>query len=121
MRLLGYEEAIRSGVEVVGAKALNLARLARYGFAVPEGFVVPAEVYRQRLGEISHDRRSDLEAVRDLLRNGSLHGPSARSIEARLEELGWSKTPLAVRSSAVGEDGTLRSFAGIHASRLHVL
>ena len=67
---------------VCGRKAFNLSLLAGAGFAVPPGFVIPA-------------------------------GAAVEKVEAELAaafgELGGSA---AVRSSAVGEDGAKRSFAG---------
>ncbi|NQW17837.1 MAG: hypothetical protein HQ478_10180, partial [Chloroflexi bacterium] len=35
--------------EIVGGKGHGLHRLESWGFQVPEGFVVPADVYRQEL------------------------------------------------------------------------
>jgi pyruvate,water dikinase len=39
---LNWQEAYEAGAEVCGGKGYNLARLARYGFRVPRGFVLPA-------------------------------------------------------------------------------
>src|ERR1035441_9422904 len=39
---LNWQEAYQAGAEVCGGKGYNLARLARYGFRVPRGFVLPA-------------------------------------------------------------------------------
>lgn len=72
-----------SDPEIIGRKAFNLALLARSGFRVPRGFVVPA-------GARPEDLDGELEAV--------------------FAELG---APLAaVRSSAASEDGVKTSFAG---------
>ncbi|OGR74965.1 MAG: hypothetical protein A2X32_10635 [Elusimicrobia bacterium GWC2_64_44] len=72
-----------SDLEVMGRKAFNLALLARSGFKVPRGFVVPAGT-----------RPEDLDG----------------GLEAAFEGLG---APLAaVRSSAAAEDGVNASFAG---------
>lgn len=40
--LLSWQEAFEAGPSVCGGKAYNLARLARYGFRVPRGGVLPA-------------------------------------------------------------------------------
>src|ERR1022692_1326548 len=39
---LNWQEAYQAGTAVCGGKGYNLARLARYGFRVPRGFVLPA-------------------------------------------------------------------------------
>lgn len=72
-----------SDPEVYGRKAFNLALLARSGFLVPRGFVIPAGT-----------RPEDLDG----------------SLAAAFSQLG---APLAaVRSSAAAEDGPVSSFAG---------
>src|SRR6478672_7398964 len=68
-----------------GGKALGLAELTRLGYAVPTGFVI---------GQASLSPLPD--AVTDRF--------------ARMQETGGS--PVAVRSSATGEDGAEQSFAG---------
>src|SRR5688572_25864524 len=45
--LLNWPQAFDAGVLVCGGKGYHLARLQRYGFPVPVGGVVVAEVYRQ--------------------------------------------------------------------------
>jgi rifampicin phosphotransferase len=40
--ILNWQEAYEAGVPVCGGKGYNLARLARYGFRVPRGGVLPA-------------------------------------------------------------------------------
>jgi phosphoenolpyruvate synthase/pyruvate phosphate dikinase len=39
---LNWQEAYQAGAAVCGGKGYNLARLARYGFRVPRGFVLSA-------------------------------------------------------------------------------
>ena len=39
---LSWQEAYQAGAAVCGGKGYNLARLVRYGFPVPRGFVLPA-------------------------------------------------------------------------------
>lgn len=43
--ILNYELACDAGVDGVGGKAWNMARMARWGFVVPIGFVVSTQVY----------------------------------------------------------------------------
>lgn len=84
----------------VGGKAAGLAQLLEGGFVVPDGVVLPAE----------------------LLARWDLGAPAppevAEVVEAAVGTLGAG--PFAVRSSAVGEDGTDASYAGVFESILDV-
>ena len=87
----------------LGGKATNLVKLARAGFPVPRWFAVSTTAYREarqeRRGEVLADLTQAYEAS---FRNGD------------------SYTPVAVRSSAVGEDGVISSFAGQMKTFLYV-
>ncbi|HEY1621160.1 MAG TPA: PEP/pyruvate-binding domain-containing protein [Streptosporangiaceae bacterium] len=80
----------------VGGKAAVLGELAAAGFPVPPGFAVTTAAAAAR-------------AVPDAL---------AAELAEALARLGGG--PVAVRSSAVGEDGALASFAGMYATVLNV-
>ena len=63
--ILNWQQAYEAGVLTCGGKGYHLAKLHRYGFPVPDGGVVVADIYRQlitrqRLPEAS--RRSALRA-----------------------------------------------------------
>jgi pyruvate,water dikinase len=79
----------------VGGKAAALGLLTRAGLPVPAGFCVTVEA----LSKLESQQVED-------------------AIASALAELGTSA--VAVRSSAVGEDGATASFAGAHLSRLNV-
>ncbi|MBT9522073.1 MAG: phosphoenolpyruvate-utilizing protein [Dechloromonas sp.] len=86
----------------VGGKAWQLARLRCFGLPVPEFVVIPA----------AHSLRRHEAAP---------PGELMAALVAEIARRGWQGRPLAVRSSAVGEDGGKASFAGIYRSCLNVL
>lgn len=77
----------------VGGKALGLARLARAGLPVPEGFCIGTTAQRRILSAIP-----------------STDAELAAAVEAAYRQLGEGM--VAVRSSATSEDGAITSFAG---------
>ncbi|MBM3271365.1 MAG: hypothetical protein FJZ01_27330, partial [Candidatus Sericytochromatia bacterium] len=87
----------------LGGKGANLARLARAGMPVPRWIAASTEAYRAA-------RTGDREAVLAEL---------CAAYEAEFRS-GDRFVPVAVRSSAVGEDGALSSFAGQMKSYLYV-
>ncbi len=136
--LIDWEQAAAAGIAACGGKGWNLARLARYGFPVPRGGVLVAEAYRQLLdrclmgGEAAWLRTLYAESVMDSgvsrelesLRRRILNTPLPEGVEGALvtflDEQRLLSASLAVRSSAVAEDGEHYSFAGIHESVLNV-
>lgn len=79
-----------------GAKAANLGHALGHGLAVPPGV-----------------------ALSWALVEGAAHG-DARCVRSVVEAWSSLGAPVAVRSSAVGEDSVQASFAGQHSSRLNV-
>ncbi len=124
---------------LVGGKAAKLAQLARAGFRVPPGFLITALAYETFVKEAGLDRavrmelgRKPLESMRwEELWDAALRIRSAflaapippavgEAIRAAVRGLGPDR-PLAVRSSAPGEDSAQRSFAGLHESVVGVV
>ena len=100
----------------IGGKAHSLATLSALaarpdsGFAVPRWFAIRALAFERLVRAASRDS-PDPEASREALR-GAEPPPALRaSVRRGLEELSPGAR-VAVRSSAVGEDGALASFAG---------
>lgn len=96
--LLNLKDAARA---TCGGKAHTLGTLLRAGLGVPDGVVVPFEIYRAAIT----DRSGATEALRD-------------EIVCFLETFG--DAPMAVRSSANSEDTSGASAAGQHDSVLGV-
>jgi pyruvate,water dikinase len=87
--------------DLVGGKARGFDTIARAGLAAPDGFVVTASVH---------------EAAR--LDGGDVPSDVAAEIARAVSAIG--DVPLAVRSSARGEDGADSSHAGQYLTRLGV-
>lgn len=126
--------------DLAGGKAANLARAAAAGARVPDGFVVTTNAFRYFLEAAALRpkidrllRRVDLArpaelaeaaaALRELLLAAPLPDevaePLARAAKALARGADGAPRKLAVRSSAVAEDGRA-SFAGQYESRLDV-
>lgn len=122
----------------IGGKGASLSELFAGGYSVPVGFAVCADAYR-RFEEAS-GLSAKIPAILDGLdyRNAAALKSATSQIESVLaetplpeevaEEAAAAYTELAsmsgeasaVRSSAVGEDGTQASFAGLYESYLNV-
>ena len=85
---------------LIGGKASGFAVIARAGLPAPDGFVITTAAHRTAAG------------------CGRIPGDVARDIAALVEAMG--DHPLAVRSSATGEDGAEHSHAGQYLTRLGV-
>lgn len=144
--IVPLEEATGRGA-LVGDKASRLAQLGALGLPVPRGFVLTPAVYARaaqaagllpllrhaerqvRAGDRSRARAAAAEAasaVRTLSFDGGLRRSIGRSYRALvgaplLAGAEDCHAPLvAVRSSAVGEDGAHHSHAGQYESRLNL-
>ena len=85
---------------IFGGKAAALARALGAGFPVPTGIVIESKI---------------AEAI--------VHDPVSRyseEIQAEMDALGLPGPTWAVRSSAIDEDGSSASFAGLHLTQLNV-
>lgn len=102
-----------------GPKAAGLARLCALGFPVPDGFCIDAGACDTHLASLeltppAFDQvdRVTLPAFRAAVIEAALDPDLAREISRAADNLG--RGPLAVRSSALEEDGANLSFAGQH-------
>jgi len=120
----------------VGGKGASLNRLIRAGFRVPAGFCLTTDAFETQVRSLpgaaairSDPSRLGDDSIRatvvDALLASPLAEPLADAIRPALDRLagealgGDGRTPrLAVRSSAVAEDGAGASFAGLHDTEL---
>ena len=126
------------GSDLLGGKAASIDRLARLGVATPPGFCITTDAFRRELLD-GPMREAAARALANLPDEGArrtlvalatdavLSGKFGSALEAALDRLDRAAfrgvhqpTSLAVRSSAVGEDGALSSFAGMHDTELGV-
>lgn len=110
----------------VGAKAATLGELAHHGFDVPEGFAIGLEAYQTFVQSVpglegtiaALERAQPAEAARTLATafRGTLPDTLEQAVREAYQELGRRlgqiDPPVAVRSSAVGEDDVQSSYAG---------
>jgi pyruvate,water dikinase len=132
--LIPFDAAGQWGEQLVGGKAAKLEQLRRADFAVPRGFCLTTWAYeafvkdtrisaaiRMELGRKSLDnmRWEELWDAALRIRASFLSQPLSELLRETLAEglrVFDASTPLAVRSSAIGEDSAGRSFAGLHDS-----
>ncbi|MFO0219429.1 MAG: PEP/pyruvate-binding domain-containing protein [Planctomycetota bacterium] len=123
--------------QTVGGKAARLWELARDYAAIPRFMVIQSDWFEEFLADAGlgdwlaeslatlpttpHDRVEAIAArVQARLLQTELPVAMCQSLEQAQREFFSPGTPLAVRSSIVGEDSTEHSFAGIHDSILGV-
>jgi phosphohistidine swiveling domain-containing protein len=122
----------------VGGKAFALGAMVRHGLPVPPAVVVGPDAYRQYMTETGLGERILLELarkrfedlrweemwdaalrIRSMFLNTALPGSLREELTRELAP-GWGETPVVVRSSALDEDASGSSFAGLHESYVNV-
>ena len=127
--IVGLDSPEAVDTSKVGGKGSGLGRLTSFGFDVPNGFVISNDAFEEVLKAAGIDNAvmsqmissypatyTNIRSVSARLRDQILHAPFPESLEFELrrkvQELG-SKT-FVVRSSALDEDGSGNSFAGMN-------
>ena len=95
----------------VGGKALNLGKLTRAGFRVPQGFCVTTDAYRISVRGLSEQNESSIKDI-------ELPPELVTAVRTAREQL--QTATIAVRSSATSEDLAEASFAGQQDTFLNV-
>jgi pyruvate,water dikinase len=130
---LPLEDSRAEDLSRAGGKGMNLARLTRAGFAVPRGFVIPAEAIAAQQARLRERVEALLETgggideasgkIQDAVLAEPVHEELAAAIRGAYRELMrrcGDGTLVAVRSSAIAEDLAGASFAGQHDTVLGV-
>lgn len=107
-------------VTFAGGKGAMLARLWQAGLPVPPGCVVTPATLTTYLAAQPQPLPSTDEAIHDTLECGVLPTALQDALQAVLAHLRPSPSGWAVRSSAVAEDSTTASYAGIYDSFLNL-
>jgi rifampicin phosphotransferase len=123
-------------LDQVGGKGLNLVKLSRAGFSVPNGFLVPTQCYhdfivengldvyiQERLAQADLTSPEALQSLSGEIRAQFGQGSVPQAIDSALE-IAWpwlGAHPVAVRSSATAEDLPDMSFAGQQDTFLNVI
>ncbi|MFN2245205.1 MAG: PEP/pyruvate-binding domain-containing protein [Anaerolineae bacterium] len=103
--------------QATGGKGANLARLTRYGFQVPPGFVITTYAFRELdldvgpevFGKEGSPSQAELVRLHDRVMTTPMPSRMQQRIQRSYRKLG---DRVAVRSSMVGEDSSGASFAG---------
>lgn len=106
----------------LGGKAHSLNHLIQAGLPVPPAFCITAQAYRQFIEFAVPGAQLDTGApgnVRDMILSAAIPAPLDLAIRHACKQLGDGAS-LAVRSSALEEDGLTHSFAGQYDTYLHV-
>jgi pyruvate,water dikinase len=117
------------GAERLGGKGASLDRLGKLGFRVPPGFCLTTTAFRTQLAStvdtaLEATGAVDVAAVADGLGRVPLTpvvaDALARAVDRLVDEVAAAgfEPRFAVRSSAVGEDGSVASYAGLHETEL---
>ncbi|MFG1798059.1 phosphoenolpyruvate synthase [Nocardia sp. NPDC049149] len=134
----GFGELRLADADKAGGKGANLGELVAATLPVPPGFVILRSCYDELITEGPHGTELDrlhteaLQAsadgprvaelcrrMRELVHKATIDGAVRDSVLSAYHALGEDAT-VAVRSSAIGEDGATSSFAGMNISRTNV-
>lgn len=131
--LLWIDDLGEGCISKAGAKIARLGELRRMGVRVPEGFVVTTEAFQRFFDEsgvaskvervlarLDHNDDAEVAAASRRIRNAIEDAPMSPVLGEQIldayEELSYRRRdlniPVAVRSSATGEDAADASFAG---------
>lgn len=136
--VLRLQEIDDTSGPIVGGKAIALARMARMGLVVPKAICVGAQVYDRFVDTTGLRARIVMEyerkpfdqmrweeiwdtalRIQNLFINTSFTSDMAAALRAEIGSE-FNRVPVVVRSSALGEDSSKTSFAGLHESFVNI-
>jgi pyruvate, water dikinase len=134
--VIAFADLPADSVAIAGGKGASLARMSHAGLPVPAGFVISAHAFHNFLDAVGgidvirqvtdtldvHDSAAVEEAatrIRGLITDSPMPAALAAAISSAYQSLAGSG-PVAVRSSAVSEDGSAASFAGQQETFLNI-
>jgi phosphoenolpyruvate synthase/pyruvate phosphate dikinase len=110
--VLSLSNSLCADTRRTGGKAAELSRLLQEGLPVPAAYVVTAEAFHAHIPDANPGDPPIRPELNEAL--------SATLAEVSAELCNTPEDYLAVRSSALGEDGVEHSFAGQHATYYYV-
>ncbi len=141
--VVALDDLSRADQGTAGGKGANLGQLRRAGAPVPDGFVVTAAAYLAAMdaARVRDGLRAAFDRAREQADDTDVLATAAADLRARVRAAGLdpatrdavataladleardpSGGPVAVRSSALSEDGPGASFAGMHDSYVDVV
>jgi pyruvate,water dikinase len=116
-KLIEWLGSATGGAEALGGKGASLDALCRLGFQVPPGFCLTTAAFR---GQFANPGGAADRAVDSL--DTEVAAALAGAIDRLVSIVGDAgfEPRFAVRSSAIGEDGSAASYAGLHETELDV-
>ncbi|MET3291098.1 UNVERIFIED_CONTAM: pyruvate,water dikinase [Brevibacillus sp. OAP136] len=121
MYTVSLEAAFREQKDRIGSKALQLSRLMREHFYIPDGFVITAEALAHFLDVHRMANSADFQDRTERFLQTAIPDEIRAEIAAAYRRLtGSTGCSVAVRSSASAEDLQEASFAGQYETILHV-
>jgi rifampicin phosphotransferase len=138
--LVEWPGRLESGADAVGGKAMSLDRLARFGFRIPPGFCLTTAAFEAQIESLPgnasmlralttadgpESEAGAAAALTTAITSARLDGGVAEELSIALRQIDelavrttGAAARLAVRSSALGEDGSTASYAGLHETEL---
>jgi pyruvate,water dikinase len=106
----------------LGGKGASVDRLAKLGFRVPPGFCLTTAAFRAQLGSAAGPgAAASLTADALVAEVAAALGNAVERLSGEVREALEGAPRFAVRSSAIGEDGSAASYAGLHETELDVV